>query len=420
MVISKVTPEQILDQADTCVKCGLCLPHCPTYRKNYQESDSPRGRIALVQGLLSGALQDTPQLADHLDRCLECHACESICPSEVPVTRIIDEIRALQMERRAAPWRWLRRRLLDLAIHPAPWLPMLRLYQNVRLRSWLQTSGLLRWVGVARAERLLPDRPLTGVQTGHFPARGSPRGQVALFPGCLGRYLDAPALHAATEVLTHLGYAVTLPEAACCCGALHRHEGFPARGDAELERTITLFDHTEYDRVLVLASACLGELRHAPTLAARIEDATRFVADLTWPADLFLDATPHKIWVHTPCTQRHLLGDTEAAVALLKRIPGVNPIPLPDNETCCGAAGTYMLRQPDLSQALLANKLQLIGDAAATLVVTTNTGCALRLATGLRDQGTLIKVCHPLEILATRLPQRLESDLPGRQNGTMT
>jgi len=411
-----VTPEQILEQADSCVKCGLCLPHCPTYRKSAQESESPRGRIALVQGLLSGALRDTPRLAGHLDRCLECHACESVCPSGVPVTHIVDAVRALQMGRRAAPRRWLRRRLLDLAVRPAPWIPLLRLYQNVRLRSWLRTSGLLRYLGVEGADRLLPERPLSGEEAGQFPALGPFRGQVALFPGCVGRYFDAPALHAATAVLTHLGYAVTLPRQACCCGALHRHDGFAEQGDGELARSAALFGAAGYDRVLTLASACLGELRRAPSLAGRVGDATRFVADLPWPADLALADSPQRVWVHTPCTQRNLLGDAEAAVALLERIPGVPPLALPDNETCCGAAGTYMLRQPAMSQALLADKLRLIRAAAATLIVTTNTGCALRLAAGLREQDPPVAVCHPLEILAARLPQRLESDPPARQN----
>jgi len=412
-----VTPEQILEQADTCVKCGLCLPHCPTYRKGAQEAESPRGRIALIQGLLSGVLRDTPRLAGHLDRCLECHACESVCPSEVPVTRIVDAVRAVQMAHRAAPRRWLRRRLLDLAAHPTPWMPLLRLYQNGRPRSWLRVSGLLRYLGVEDLDRLLPERTLSGGRAGCFPALGLPRGQVALFPGCVGRYLDAPALTAATTVLTHLGYAVTLPQQSSCCGALHRHDGFAEQGDAELARAASLFGAAEYDRVLTLASACLGELRRAPILASRVEDATRFVADLPWPADLILDDTPQRVWVHTPCTQRYLLDDAEAATALLRRIPGVTPLMLPDNETCCGAAGTYMLRQPIMSQALLADKLRLIRSTAATLIVTTNTGCALRLAAGLREQAPPIAVCHPLEILAARLSQRLDLDSPAPKNG---
>jgi glycolate oxidase iron-sulfur subunit len=395
--------ERILKQADRCVKCGLCLSYCPIYRQHLQEAESPRGRIALIQGLMSGALPTTAGLTDHLDRCLGCHACEAMCPSDVPVTHLIDTIRTVQMDRRSVLVRRWHRWIIDSAIRPARWVFALRLYQKARLRTWLRASGWLRRLRVENAERLLPDRSLAAANAGNFPAQELPRGHIALFPGCVGRYFDAPALEAATMILVRLGYTVTLPHAHCCCGALHRHGGFIERGDAERARSAVLFNAAEYDRVLTLASACLGELRQEPGLAGRVSDATRFIADLAWPEDWLLDDTPQEVWVHTPCTQQYLLGDAQAAFALLRRIPGLIPRMLPDNEICCGAAGTYMLRQPELSQSLLNDKLRIIRAAGATRVVTTNTGCALHLAAGLREHGDLTALCHPLEILAARL-----------------
>src|SRR5215475_8968771 len=83
-----------LADADKCVKCALCLPHCPTYRVSKDEGESPRGRIALMQGMATGALELTPALSRHLDQCLACRACEAVCPAEVPYGKLIDAGRA--------------------------------------------------------------------------------------------------------------------------------------------------------------------------------------------------------------------------------------------------------------------------------------------------------------------------------------
>lgn len=397
-----MTPEQILRLADTCVKCGMCIPHCPTYRKTLQESNSPRGRIAIVQGLLVGTIPDNQRVAECLDRCLECHACESVCPAGTQVTSIIDAVRAVRMERRTDLSSWLRKQLLVLAVHPQWWMPWLGIYQQSRLRSWLQRSGVLTWLGLSHAEQLLPQRPFTAAMITPLvtvAAVAEHSVSIGLFPGCLGRFVDAAALEATAKILSCLGHKVTIPSQTCCCGALYRHDGFANLGSLELERTSKLF--SQYERILTVASACLETLRHAPDMQPRLDDATRYIAALPWPATLRIDSSPQTIWVHVPCSQGHPIGDSHAAMRLLTRIPGVKVLTLPENTVCCGAAGTYMLRQPSLSEALLADKLHLIAAAGATTVVTTNTGCALRLAAGLRSQG--VRVCHPLEILAERI-----------------
>lgn len=401
--LTTVNSELIFQLADTCVKCGLCLPHCPTYQKTAHEADSPRGRVALTQGLITQAIPDTKRLVESIDRCLECHACEVACPSGTPVTRIVDAVRALRSDRQFVLTRKLRKLLLDLLIHPAPFMPWVRFYQTSALRRWLHKIAILQYVGLNHADALLPERlllPLPPIQRQIKSLENSARKiKIALFPGCLGRFVDAPALQAATTILTHLGYAVTIPEPASCCGALYRHAGFTAAADLELSQSIQIFNR--YDQVLTLASACCSELQQASELVTRLDDATRFIAAAPWPTTLNLDATPQTIWVHVPCTQRHPIGDPNAAINLLERIPGITVLPLPQNAACCGAAGTYMLRQPKLSQALLADKLQIIQSNAVQTLVTTNTGCALHLAAGLRPYG--IRVCHPLEILAERL-----------------
>lgn len=397
-----MNPDRILDQADSCVKCGLCLPHCPTYRKSADESESPRGRIALIQGLVSGTLADSPRAHAHLDRCLECRACEGACPSGVPFGQLMDGIREWRVERLPPRRRRLRKGLLDLASHPPALLPLLRIYD--RVRGVLRGLGLLRLTTAERADGLLPKDLEPPLPAGHYRPAQRPRGHVALFTGCLGRQLDARVQRAALELLLRLGFEVSVPGPAHCCGALHRHDGFAAEAQRQLDASGRLFERPEYDAVLTLASACCGELQRSPRLRPRIFDITRFLAGLEWPERLRLRPLRRQVLIHVPCTQRNLLRDPEAAFDLLGRIPGLILAPLPDNHACCGGAGAYMLRQPLLSLALLDDKVRHLRESAPTLLVTSNTGCALQLAAGIRRAGLAIEVRHPVELIARQLP----------------
>ena len=244
---------------------------------------------------------------------------------------------------------------------------------------------------------------------------------MALFTGCLGRQLDAGAQRAALELLLRLGFEVNVPEQAHCCGALHRHDGFAAEARRQLEASNRLFRSSEYDAVLTLSSACGGELQQSPEFGPRTLEISRFLADLEWPPGLELRPLRGQALIHVPCTQRNLLGDPDAAIDLLGRIPDLILTPLPDNSSCCGGAGAYMLRQPRLSQSLLERKLDHLREIplttlAPTLLVTTNTGCALQLASGIRsDDGLSVELCHPLELIARQLPP-LDPPLSGHHN----
>ncbi len=399
-----MNPEQILRHTDTCVKCGLCLSHCPTYRLSADEAESPRGRIALAQGLLDGALQDTPVLHAHLDRCLGCGACEAMCPSLVPYTEIIDAMRVSRMRRLPSIHQRLRLALLQWALRPGPLPSLLRLYRHSGLQAALRASGLARLIPLERLAVDIP-RPLANRRKQFDPTKGT----IVLFTGCVSRYLDAKAHMAAVRILEHLGYRVDIPTGSMCCGALHRHEGFPKQAERELQRTRGRLHDTGSKLVLTLASACQGGLVEDVELAPSVRDATRFLADLHWPEDLRPKPMHARVLLHVPCTQRNLLGDPAAAADLLQHIPGLEVNEL-EEETCCGAAGAYILREPVLSQRLLDCKIQRLRKEQATLLVTTNTGCALQLRSGIEAAGLKIEVLHPVEILARQLPKTLGKD----------
>ena len=394
--------EGILRQADTCVKCGLCLPHCPTYRQTEDEAESPRGRIALIQGWLSGAIPGDERLHGHLNRCLQCGACEKACPSLVPFVNMMDQARAQRTDALPQAKRQLRRWVADRLAHPSALHRLLRLYQRSGLRALTRASGLLRMTGLTKLEQLGADLAQPAAATPD--AAPLTRGTILIYSGCVGRHLDAGAHAAAIRVLQHLGYSVELPRGDHCCGALHRHDGFEEAAEKLLDASRACFARAEQPPVLGLASACTAELRRNPELASVVRDASRFLADLDWPEALRPRPYDGRVLVHIPCSQANLLGDPGAAVDLLRLIPGLEPVELTDHPFCCGAAGAYLLREAEMAQRLLDDKLTAIRDCGANTLVTTNTGCAAHLRSGIEQAGLSIQVCHPVELLARQLP----------------
>jgi glycolate oxidase iron-sulfur subunit len=160
-----------------------------------------------------------------------------------------------------------------------------------------------------------------------------------------------------------------------------------------------------------LASACLAELRTHEGLAQG-QEICRLLADLEWPAEARLDPLPVRVAVHEPCSQRNLLRDPAAAYDLLRRIPRIELVPLPGNDSCCGAAGTYLLQRPRLSRVLLEPKLSALAGLEATILVTTNTGCALHLTAGAAEAGIPIEVMHPVELIARQLQPTSKARYP--------
>ena len=390
-----MSPDQLLGLADQCVKCGMCLPHCPTFGKLANEADSPRGRIALIQGWASGQLDLTPALAGHLDGCLLCRACEAACPSLVDYGRLADGARAARVA--ALPfWRrsLLGTRMLGLSdSRITGWLARgARLYRGMGLASLAERSGLADLGGWRALHRL-------SAAIGETAARVVPAApaqpDLELFVGCMGGLAEGRALAATKRLCDRLGLHVRIPKAPACCGALLRHHGFPASADI---RRIACARPTGAPPLVGLASACVAELRDAPATADTWE-LCDYLDRRTHLDRLTFMPLPGRVLVHEPCSHRNLLGGNGAVYRLLAQIPGLDVVPLPDNATCCGAAGTYMLEQPAMAERLLADKVAAIAALAPTTVVTTNGGCALHLIAGLRAAGLAVEVCHPVELL---------------------
>ena len=403
--------------------CGLCLPHCPTYLKTRDEGESPRGRIALMHALAGGELQLSARLEQHLDHCLACRACEAVCPSGVPYGELIDATRAEIKRRRPRPWpqRLARCIALDGLIARKPVLRaagnLLRAYQRVGLQRLARRSGVLRRLGLERMDALLPALPPRPRWRDYYPPRGELRGRVALFTGCVAELLDAPALHAAISVLTRLGLGVHVPSDQVCCGALHLHNGAPDQARRLAARNLAAFGSLDADAVVSVASGCGAQLREydrlmhgcapEPDAVARfslsVQDISQFLAGLAWPPEIELEPLPVRVAVHDPCSLTHVMRRPRDPYALLGRIPGIELTPLPDNARCCGAAGSYLLTQPGMAQALLEDKIAHLRALAPAVLVTSNISCALHLAAGIRQAGLAIEVLHPVVLLERQL-----------------
>ena len=394
-----MTPDQLLTLADQCVKCGLCLPQCPTFAKLGNEADSPRGRIALIQGWAAGDLAMSPALAGHLDGCLGCRACEGACPSLVAYGQLADGARAARVDR-ASPARraWLRLWLGWLSdARVTRWLARgARLYQGAGLARLAERTGLADCPAIAPLHRLTRAIPTMAAPV---PAAADGPADLELFVGCMGALAQGHAIAAARTLCARLGLRVRVPARPTCCGALLRHNGLPREGDRRRDACA----RGPGDPPLVgLASACVAELRQAPG-SAGTREFCEWLEQVPALAGLRFRPLARRVLVHEPCSHRNLLGGNGAVYRLLQRIPGLGVQELAGNQTCCGAAGTYLLQQPGLAAALLADKLAGLTALSADLIVTTNPGCALHLSAGLREAGLAIEVCHPAQILARQV-----------------
>ena len=414
----------LLAEANRCVACGLCLPHCPTYRITLSEADSPRGRIALMSGVASGRIPMNARFALHIDRCLTCRACEAVCPNHVAYGHLVDGTRAIMKKSSSALFKQdtvmqkSRLRILvekEFIAKPTRFdalRPLLRLYQTSGLQAWVRKSGVLGKTKFAVLEAQLPligipcsaPNKTTKLWQAIYPASGNSRGEVGLFLGCVARLADAATLNAAIFVLNRLGYTVHVPPTQTCCGALHQHGGDMPAAAHLARQNMTAFEGLNLHAIISTASGCGVQLAESPfDFSAKVIDISAFLEKAEGWNEVEISPLPHKIAVHEPCSLRNVLFAAAHPYALLARIPGACIAPLAGNDQCCGAAGTYFLDQPEMAKALLDDKMAALDQSGGRYLATSNVGCALHLASALRRAGSKIEVLHPVTLLARQM-----------------
>jgi glycolate oxidase iron-sulfur subunit len=390
-----------IPDAGECMRCGICVSSCPTFRLFQIDEETPRRRILTISKIL---VEDLPISADermHLDSCLQCRACESVCPSRMAYGQLFDQAQA---ELKINPG-WLAKLAFKL-IENKRWrtrlMPLLAVYLKSGLQKPLRKTGLIKKLHLADAEALL-GKPALQALADCYPSSATKRGRVALFTGCIAEHFDRETLLAAIKLLNAIGYEVLIPPQQGCCGAIHQHNGQSAA--ALIDNNIAVFNALEVEAVLHTATGCgamLSEYQNdddaGQLFRQRLCDINDFLLK-HWPDELQMIESKLKVAVHEPCSQRNVLKNQQTVYALLQKIPGLSIAALADNHICCGAGGSYMLTHPDNAGQLRALKQQVIADSSADLVVSGNFGCAVFINT---DKG---RVEHPLLLLARQLPK---------------
>src|ERR1700726_4320061 len=356
------TDKPAYDDYARCVHCGLCLNHCPTYKLWGLEADSPRGRIRQIVLVDQGRLPLGDSFVKHIDQCLDCRACETACPSGVEYGKLVEAARAqIEQNYRRPFFSRLARDFVFRGLLPYPRriaivARLLYVYQRSGLQSLARATGILRLIGLADREKLLPpiDREFFFSKLGRtYPAVGQRHARVALFAGCVAQ-VSFSALHEATiRVLTANGCEVVVPAGQTCCGALAAHAGVRdvARSLARVNLDIFLGD--EFDAVITNAAGCgstLKEYEHlfaagtsehdkAHAFRKKMRDVTEFLADLGLSAHLA--ALPMRVTYQDSCHLLHGQKVREAPRKLLRAIPGLDLAELPHSDICCGSAGVY-------------------------------------------------------------------------------
>jgi len=393
------TDARIAALADQCVMCGLCLPHCPTYRISLDEAESPRGRIALARSLASGRIAPGAAALTHLDQCLDCLSCQKVCPSGVRYGELITLTRATLEARRS------RRLVQSLLRNPDRLVRLARLGAAVRAPRWLHP--LARWLPGSSSWRALVERVPEAPAVPSFRPAPKPesRGRVTLFRGCVASVYDRDTHAVARMLLEALGYEVRIPEGTPCCGALARHAGDAAAAERYSRAAREAIGEAGGDIVLVSASGCFGDLRDHVSGAEgpRVADIHAFLAHDARLATLRFRTLCARVALHLPCTQVNVVGEIASIRSLLARIPGLTLLELPEQPRCCGAAGTYFIEHPAIADRLRAEKLDLAQALRPDLLLTTNIGCRMHLGDGLRRRAAPVPVLHPLALLARQL-----------------
>lgn len=410
---------------DACVHCGFCLSTCPSYRVIGKETDSPRGRIYLMDGINEGDIPLSPAIAQHFDTCLGCLACVTTCPSGVQYDQLIEATRA-QVERnhpRSLPEQLLRQFIF--ATFPYPnrlrvLLAPLLAYQKLGLQKLLRSLGWLEKYlpkQIAAMESVLPELTPSAFQD-HLPelipAQGQKRYRVGMLLGCVQRVFLPEVNNATVRVLTANGCEVVIPKLQGCCGALSHHQGQEAQTLELARQTIDSFDNLNLDAVLVNASGCghtLKEYGHilkddpqyaerAKAFSQKVKDVQEFLDHVGLTAKLSpLQDKPLAIAYQDAC---HMLNGQKISLEprrLLKQIPNVQLRESVDAALCCGSAGVYNILQPEVGHELGEQKVTNLTDTGAKIIASANVGCITQIRKHLNLQNNKTLLMHPMELL---------------------
>jgi glycolate oxidase iron-sulfur subunit len=423
-----------MDDIMNCMHCGFCLPSCPTYRMTGKETQSPRGRIALMKGAALGQLELDAEFEGNMYDCLGCRACETACPAGVPYGTMIEAAReAVEDRKLAARPMPLVKSLVFRHLFPYP-----RRMQALGALLWCaQALGLQKLADKTGLIRILP-RELAEMQksvgrvaspfarmkrkkvlAAEAPAAARPDApakplRVGFFTGCIMDVMFYETNQATARLLAKAGCEVVFAEGQTCCGALHAHSGYKDGAKELAMRNIEAFERAGVDLIVNNAGGCgaaLKEYHHwfrddpawherALAFTAKMRDANELLAEL--PPLRLTKRVDAVVTYQDSCHLANGQGVRNQPRQLIRSIPGVRFVEMKGADSCCGSAGIYNLVNYDKSMALLDEKMADVRKTGAHLLVTSNPGCLLQmkqgiLRAGLQDRMEAIHIMDLLE-----------------------
>ena len=409
-----------------CMECGFCTIRCPTFVLLRDERDGPRGRVRFAKQIVHEGRRATADLIEHLDRCLFCLACTSSCPYGVDHSELWDAARTAIEDTNARPLleRLWRRALAGVLTSP-------RAFAMGAAAAPL--GRMLRGVLPSRIRRMVDQAPMQSTPTGPasrpqvFPAVGERRMRVALLSGCVQQVLGGDIDAATVRVLTRHGCEVVVAAGGGCCGAVPLHMGFAESARKHARRNLAAWEKAAtggLDAVVINASGCGSTVKAYDTLLgddSAWSEAARRMASITvditellleLPLDYREKPNGFPVALHLPCSQQHGQGIATGPQRLLEEA-GFTVCGEPESHMCCGAAGTYNLTQPEISDQLGLRKAQALDGSGAKAIATANMGCLLHIS-----RFSRLPAVHTVALLdwATggEVPARLASALGSR------
>ncbi|WP_077617430.1 (Fe-S)-binding protein [Bacillus sinesaloumensis] len=414
------------DELLNCMRCGFCLPTCPTYiESGYQEAHSPRGRIALMKAVVDGLIEPDEDFERSVNMCLGCRACEPVCPSGVNYGHLLEEARDIinQNKKHSLPTKTVRKTVFEgLFPHQnrmRTLTGLLGVYQRSGMQKVVRKSGLMKFLpdGLSTMESVLPEVPTLKELKNrpyHLKPIGVQKKKVSFFSGCLMDTMFMKTNDATTKLLQLAGCEIVIPKTQVCCGALHGHSGEKQKAKELAKQNIAAFEEIETDYIITNAGGCgafLIEYDHLlkdePEWASRAKAFAKKLKDIS---SVLIELEFHKIELSLPaqvityqdsCHLRNVMNTASEPRNLLQAIKGTTYLEMTNADSCCGSAGIYNIVESEMSMKILDSKMKKVKTTGAKTIVTANPGCLLQMKLGIEREGLSdkIRTVHIVDLL---------------------
>ena len=383
----------LIENTEQCVMCGLCLPHCPTYRVSRHEGESPRGRISLIKAYAQGQLSASAATQTHLQSCTACMKCEQVCPAKVPYRAILDTGRLLYRNKLNFTTRYAQ----TIAIN------LLNSRWGHRLLAFLRACAIsvskFDWFSrfeIIKLAKALPKQRTNITRS----AASNTEKSVTIFPGCTAELFDRETLHSSVQVIAAVGYKAKLPKNILCCSALAQHSGLIDLANQQQQRTCDFLHAENTQELISFATGCGQQLDSIQlNTSYHHQDIHIWLNDNNRLQQLNIKPLRKKALVHFPCSMQSSQGHSQAMTNVLQIIPDLTLLNFDNNFGCCGAGGMQLLTPEKSNLALLQDMIKFIRQSAPDVIVSANIGCALQLQKGLQQSGLDIEIVHPVTLL---------------------